>query len=354
MMQNNDVEIRSEDIVFLLGAGASYKAGIPISKEMVEKVELLLNENDDWKEFRDLYFYLKSSILYSKGIFGEFDNSSFNIENLLVIISNLKEKDKNPIYPFIGSWDLRLIDLAGKDFTSLKEFDHKIREELINWVSPPQYTKANYYNGFLSLKNEITQILKVFTLNYDLCFEKVLGESIVETGFGDGSEWHYSNFDLESNPKDFYLYKLHGSINWYINEETKKLNKNENIQLRDPQLIFGTEHKLQSIDPYFYYSSELRKASLESKLILSIGYSFEDNYINGILSQAIKSRDSITLMSVQPLYDTKESELKAKFQGKLELENDSQIVIEDKYAEIFLEKNMTKNYLVQYIKNEMF
>lgn len=65
-------------------------------------------------------------------------------------------------------------------------------------------------------------------------------------------------------------------------------------------------------------------------------------------------RVNITLMSVQPLCDTTESELKAKFQGELELENDSQIVIENNYAEIFLEKNMTKNYLGQYIINEMF
>ena len=46
-MKNNDVEIRGENIVFLLGAGASHKAGIPMSEEMVGKVELLINENDD-------------------------------------------------------------------------------------------------------------------------------------------------------------------------------------------------------------------------------------------------------------------------------------------------------------------
>lgn len=352
-MNNNEIEIRGEDIAFLLGAGVSYKAGIPISKEMVEKVESLIR-NDSWKKYRDLYFYLKSSILYSKGIFGEFDNSSFNIENLLVIISNLKEKDKNPIYPFIGSWDLRLIDLAGKDFSSLKEFDNKIREELISWVSPRQYTKAIYYNGFLSLKNEIMQTLKIFTLNYDLCFEKVIGENLVETGFGDGSEWHYSHFNLESNNKDFYLYKLHGSINWYINEDTGKLNKNENIETRAPQLIFGIEHKLQSIDPYFYYSSELRKATLDCKLILSMGYSFEDSYINGILSQALKSKDNVLLLSVQPLKGIKESELKIKIQNKLELANDTQILIEDDFAELFLQNKMNKNYLSNYIKNEVF
>lgn len=351
----NNLEIRSEDIVFLLGAGASRKAGIPISTEMVNKVEFLIKSDSGWTKVRDLYFYLKSSILYSKGIFGNFDYNNFNIENILVIISNLKEKDKNLIYPFIGSWDLRLIDMAGDDFINLKTLNKKIRDELISWVTPKQYKGAIYYNGFNSLKNEINQTIKVFSLNYDLCFEKTIGEREVETGFGEGYEWHYSNFDIESNPKDFYLYKLHGSVNWYINKETKKLNKNENIETTDPHLIFGIEHKLLSIDPFFFYSSELRKASLDSKLIISIGFSYEDSYINGILAQALNSNDNIQLISVQPVENEEEkNDLTEKIKNKLELEAKDQIHIENYRAEDFLTNHMTKNYLGKYIKDEIF
>jgi len=350
-MDELNIEIRSEDLVFLLGAGASKKAGIPISSGMVEKVEALLKSDPEWKSFQDLYFYLKSSILYSKGIFGVFDFKSFNIENLLVIISNLKEKDKNLIYPFIGSWDLRLIDLAGEDFRRLKDFEKKIRTELLSWVVPKQYKDAAYYNGFINLKNEINQSLKVFSLNYDLCFEKVVGENNVETGFGDGHEWHYSNFDLESNPKDFYLFKLHGSVNWYLNDQSKKLEKNENIE-KEPQLIFGIEHKLQSIDPYFFYSSELRKATLDSKLIITIGYSFEDAYLNGILAQSLKSNPSLSVIVIQPVED--EPFFKSKIKSRFDLDNDNQIVIINELAEVFLKSKMNKVFLSQYIKGEIF
>ncbi len=350
-MAENDLEIRSEDIIFLLGAGASEKAGIPISSGMVKKVETLIENDSDWITFRDLYNYLKSSILYSKGIFGEFDNAYFNIENLLIIISNLKEKDENPIYPFIGSWDLRLIDLAGKDFKSLKEFEKIIRSELLAWVVPRQYKNASYYKGFNKLKNEINQTLKVFSLNYDLCFEKVIGEDNVETGFGNGDEWHYSNFDLESNTKDFYLYKLHGSINWYIDEQSNKLKKSEKIE-KDPQLIFGIEHKLQSKDPYFFYSSELRKASLDSKIIITIGYGFEDAYLNGILAQALSSNSLLSLISVQPTQEIKE--FKTKIKNRLAIDTENQIIVEANLAEKFLQKNMKKSYFSDYIKNDIF
>ena len=53
------MEIKENNIVFLLGAGCSKEADIPISNEMVNKVENLLNENSDWKPYKDLYYYLR-------------------------------------------------------------------------------------------------------------------------------------------------------------------------------------------------------------------------------------------------------------------------------------------------------
>lgn len=45
------------------------------------------------------FYYLKSSILYSKGIFGEF-NHPFNIEDLLIVLEALVQRDKNIMYPY--------------------------------------------------------------------------------------------------------------------------------------------------------------------------------------------------------------------------------------------------------------
>lgn len=351
MTINEEYEIRSTDLVFILGAGSSAEAGIPVSSKMISNVEKnLSNEKSEWTNFLSLYNYLKSSILYSRGIFGDFDKSNFNIEQLLIIISILKHKDRNPIYPFIGTWDLRLIDLAGKDFSNLLEFEKLIRKELITWVSPRQYEPANYFSGFESLKNEINQTLKVFTLNYDLCFEKVIGEDNIETGFGDGNEWHYSNFNEESNPKDFFLYKLHGSINWYLDSDTNRLCKNENIETEKPQLIFGQEHKLQSTDPYFFYSSELRKSTLDCKIITCIGYSFEDTYINGILAQSLISNKDIVLLNVNDDGNFTPDNLAVK----LNLEQNNQIKIVKNKAREFMGSKMNKAFFVEQMNQAVF
>ena len=66
------MNFRQNDIIFLLGAGASVEAGVPTSFRMMEEVELLLQKDDEWKEYKKLYDFVKSSIYYGDGINGQF------------------------------------------------------------------------------------------------------------------------------------------------------------------------------------------------------------------------------------------------------------------------------------------
>jgi hypothetical protein len=343
------MEIKGENLLFLLGAGASADAGIPISNQMVSKIEGLLNSDPAWTPYQDLYFYLKSSINYSDGIFGNF-NEGFNVERLLIVISEIEKRDKNIMYPFIGTWNIRLVDLAGSNFEKVSNFKKLIRGQLIEWVGLRNYDSASYYQSFSSLASEIGSLMKVFTLNYDLCFETIVGkEKDIELGFTKGtSEWHYSNFDDEQG-KSYNLYKLHGSIDWYI--ANNKLYKSERPE-NNPELIFGILHKMTSVDPYFYYSARFREACLnDTKLIVSIGYSFADDYINAILSQAINARSELRLLNISPLFcdeADKESRKASESEfiiNKLNLQNEKQFVFEDLSARAFMTEKMNKNYL---------
>ena len=65
-----------------------------------------------------------------------------------------------------------------------------------------------------------------------------------------------------------------------------------------PDLIFGADYKMQYIDPYLFYAYELRRYSLEAKIILTIGYSFRDEHINGIITQALQHDKSRVLVAV--------------------------------------------------------
>ncbi len=342
------MELNSDHIVFLLGAGASLEAGIPISSDMVNKIEDKIEKDEEWKVYRDLYFYLKSSIKYSDGILGKF-SESFNVERLLIVISEIEKREGNIMYPFIGSWNIRLLDLAGNNFENISTFQKLIRGQLNNWVRIKNYENANYYDAFNGLQSDIGGLLKIFTLNYDLCFERIVGkEKQIELGFNKGTrDWHYSNFE-ETKDKHFFLYKLHGSIDWYQKNTNDGKFYISDDPVEQPELIFGIQHKMTSIDPYFYYSSELRKVCFnDAKLLVVIGYSFADDYVNGILSQALKTKDYLKILSIAPVDSVPAS--KNFIQGKLNLATSDQIIIENISAKRFLTEVMGKEYFAKNI-----
>lgn len=336
------MEIKGEHLLFLLGAGASVNAGIPISNHMVTNIEYLIVKHDDWKPYKDLYFYLKSSINYSDGILGKF-NEPFNVERLLIVITEIEKRESNIMYPFIGTWNIRLLDLAGNNFDSIKKLHKLIRKQLNEWVGLRSYDEANYFQSFSSLSADIGNLMKVFTLNYDMCFENIVGkDKVIELGFTkETNEWHQSNFE-NIEGKHYNLYKLHGSIDWYLSEE--KLYKSQKIE-SEPELIFGIQHKMTSVDPYFYYSSVLRNSCFyEAKIIVVIGYSYADDYVNLILSQALISRSELRIMNVAPLFGKDLDKEENFIIQRLNLKSKNQLIYIDSTAKDFMVNTMNKDF----------
>ena len=341
------MEIKGEQLLFLFGAGASVDAGIPISNQMVSDIEDLIINHNDWKSYKDLYYYLKSSINYSDGILGKF-NEPFNVERLLIVISEIEKRESNIMYPFIGTWNIRLLDLAGNNFENIKKFHKLIRKQLNEWVGLRTYDAANYYQSFVSLSAEIGNLMKVFTLNYDLCFENVVGkDKNIELGFTkETNEWHQSNFE-NTEGKKYNLYKLHGSVDWYLSKD--KLYKSQKIE-SSPELIFGIQHKMTSVDPYFYYSSILRNSCIdEAKIIVVIGYSYADDYVNIILSQALNLSKELRIINVAPLLGKDEISEKDYIYKKLNLKYEKQLIYIDSSAKEFMMNTMNRDFFAKHI-----
>jgi hypothetical protein len=361
------MEIKENNIIFLLGAGCSKEADIPISNEMVSRIEKKLLEETDWKSYKDLYNYLRSSIDYSEGIFGNFGNA-FNIEKLLIVMGVIEQRDKNIIYPFIGSWNIRLPEVAGKNFERITELKTLINKELYKWVTPKDLiSKASYYEGFVKVATGVGKTIRVFSLNYDQCFEKVIGEDNVEQGFDPKTyEWQQVNFE-EDRGKLFKLYKLHGSINWYTDNHTGKLMHSNHPIDNNPQLIFGIDTKLRSNDPFFYYTSEFRRLLLspDCKLIVTIGYSYADQYINNLIAQAIINNPLRQVLHITYLddkdsnFDKNQAELKNDItQSKLELkyaynqQGANQFILHIESAKDFLTKTISTEFFIPYLKDD--
>lgn len=337
------MSVGEKSVIFLLGAGCSCDANVPASKEMIQKLECLL-EKTYADDLYPLYKYVMYTMQYGKNLAGKI--TDFNIESLLVTLHTLNDYKSAILYPFVMGYSQDLIEYAGESFKNIGRLIDVIEKELPRWVTLGSYTKASYYKGFERFQSELTYAIRLFSLNYDLCLEKNV--TCVETGFLGDEPWDGNRFNKTDNEEEtpIYLYKLHGSIDWERTNDQLKKSEQSGIK---PDIIFGTDVKLQAIDPYLFYLYEFRKYAQSSEIIVIIGYSFNDSHINDLIRQAMETDKNKKIISVSPIQDIME-ELK-RILNRLKLENNAtnqrRIIIENSKAKDFLENKLTLDYISQ-------
>lgn len=336
------MSVGDKSVIFLIGAGCSYDAGIPMSNTMIKEIEEKLADNLEWGDYRDLYDYVKHTIAY-----GNMRNrvpQDFNIESLLVALHALAEHRKSILYPFISGYSNDLIEYAGRDFRKIGELIDKIEAELPKWVTMPDYRSAEYYKGFSHFQQESNYTVRIFSLNYDLCVEKQIIEGL-ECGFEESSPWDGSRFTHASDEEPdapVYLYKLHGSIDWERRRNNTLIRSQQ--QRIKPEIVFGTNVKMQAVDPYLFYLYEFRRYALAAQVIVIIGYSFNDAHINDLLKQSLEADGSRRLLIVNPAYkDVRDVEEKLAL-SKPE-ETAAQVTVLQKGARDFLTSDLTVDYI---------
>lgn len=350
--------LREDSLLFLLGAGASVDAGIKHARAMTLDIEQKIRTDPDFDDFYDLYNYLKSSIIYQRGLEGAFDEQTATIEELLDVLSEINQKHQNKLYPFIGGWNIHLLKVAGEEFEKVASLDKQIRAQLFQWINISNYDQSKYFRRFSDFVSDIGSAVRVFTLNYDICVEKALAGTplTIELGFNGDREWEASKFDANENADvGLYLYKLHGSIDWIRDVGNGHILTLCDNPQPNPELIFGTAAKLSSIDPYLFYVHELRKYSLSEALrfIVVIGYSFSDEYINGLIEQAVTRSDYLKVLVISPISEDKEGTVDTKIAQRCRHVSDrlsipeSRIIVEDMTAKDFFEQNMELSYFAE-------
>lgn len=361
-MSGSNVTFKKDEVLVLLGAGASVDAGIPHSAEMVSQIEAALEQ--DWKDYKELYNYVRSAIFYADGIRGTYAKDvAYNIERLVMSLDELARREEHPLYPFVGAWNPRLLQVAGSNFERVSPFRNKILEKLRHeWIEIQDYNKASYFRGLINFQKELNYPLRVFTLNYDLCVEKTYQaeyREFPERGFDKESRFwtHELLEDGDPGDKNFYLYKLHGSIDWVRDDDSGKLTFSDStskIKIDDGQIIFGLTYKLQYVDPFLFLVYQLRRLSLEAKLILVVGYGFADEHINGILRQALRGSPDKRMIAVTwsgsvKSEQEKERESEAFIKKQLELTDaDGKVVVRIATAKKFLGDDLSLTAVSKY------
>lgn len=348
---------RANEVIILLGAGASVEADIPDSSKMVENIEKLVSNNEKWKEFKSLYHYIRSSIYYADGLRGKFGNDVlFNIERLVNVLDELQKKERHTLYPFVGAWNPTLQNVAGAQFEKIEMFQDKIMDILRRqWIALSEKEHADYYKGLLRFQNEYQFPLRVFSLNYDLCVEQVCGSDKVQRGFTIGERvWDWRAFDETSDDRvPILLYKLHGSADWQFTKEHKVRYNDSPLSIEDKDIaiIFGTDYKFQYIDPFLFLAYELRRWTLDdARVIVCIGYGFNDEHINGILQQSLRQKQERRLLAIVGPRDTSDTAI-SRISNQLNVQND-QVVVVACGAKEFLNNILSKEFVLNIVPLE--
>ena len=157
--------------------------------------------------------------------------------------------------------------------------------------------------------------LKLFTTNYDLCFEAAAYRIhlVVVDGFShanpqefDGSYFGYDFVRREQDrespdyiPNVFHLYKLHGSVDWELHDRLIR----RSAEPEKPLIIYPRHSKFElSYDqPFLEMMSRLQLGLRQPNTgLLVVGFGFNDFHIAQPILSAVRSNVGLRCLIVDP------------------------------------------------------
>lgn len=297
--------MQMQNIVVLSGSGTSLgDAGGPSMSD------LWVNCTKESGRYSD-----SANKIFSEVKYDVTDDKKVNIEELLSLCEaflQINEDDKI-VSDFIEHCKSKILDSCNFDTTEKSLDGHTT------------------FIHRLSRRRVRDSRLKVFTTNYDTCFENAAGQQgvVVIDGFSFTKPRLYdprffdfdiirrnSSADNTSNYLEgvFQLYKLHGSVNWE-RDETGVIEEKE-ATAKGACMIFPARGKYQQsyIQPHLElmarYLSSLREPNT---CILVCGFGFNDEHLSEPLISAIKTNSYLKVIivddSAQKNIDEKESDV---------------------------------------------
>ena len=312
---SNFINKKFDNIVFLAGAGASVvtddKGGIDSNfgktvKMIADDVFVKLNEEQNLFSLQELanltYFNRKENLVQIKdGKEVLIDN--FNLEDFL---SNLLHFE-----PYVIDEKDEYIATKNKILTLIKSnTDYSYQSSIL---------KHGAILKILTKRIEAPNKLSIVTTNYDTLFEgaAAAGNYTIFDGFNflaepqfdsDMFDWNLvreiSNIktkELEYSRRVFNLIKIHGSLTWERNSNGKimRRRKQDISDIENTVMIFPSSDKYaQSYqEPYFELFSKFQELlKRPNTLLITTGFSFADNHISKMITQAVKNNKGFSLL----------------------------------------------------------
>lgn len=252
---------------------------------------------------------------------------------------DLNKPDNQNVEAFLSqieTWLLLEVGQSGKVREFLKRSKSVILHKCSGFVEGAELAAHQTFLHRLSRRRTRDQRLKVFTTNYDLCFERAAAKlgCVPVDGFSFSFPRHYNprfyDYDIVRRPSSgegqgsylegvFQLYKLHGSVNWERQRDGAIVERSD----PDPEracLIYPARDKYQNsyAMPYLESISRYLAAVRQpNTCVVVIGFGFNDDHLSQPLLTAVQSNPHLRVIIVDPGIRAKaESQSKALPHGK--------------------------------------
>lgn len=282
---------------FVIGAGCSKCAGLPLMEELTQKVLATiptegaahailsgLRKHFDGSEGCTIEDYM-SELVDHIAIAERRKQRSATAANASIDATNYSPDDLADGLIEIKNAIASVIARSEPAIAFHRRFVHAIHHALQSGKAGPP-TRVDYY-----------------TLNYDTLFEDALSlERIpVADGFNGGATGWWDAHAYEDASAQARVLKLHGSIDWCLCERDvlpRRIRQGLNVAgTREPVLIWpaSTKYREAQRDPFAQIIEAMREGlrpTSDSQVVLTIcGYSFGDAHVNDELDRALRESD---------------------------------------------------------------
>jgi hypothetical protein len=278
-------------LAFLLGAGCSKIAGLPLMPDLTETILGHSDIGDDTKKLLD-----KVRELFSGADSATIEDYMSEIVDLLSIAERRTRRGATQSKVSVGDQERDATELQ----TALEEIkgavSSAIGDEVVNIAAHQQFVRA--IHGSLQA-GKAGRGVDYFVLNYDTLIEDALGlERVVYCdGFTGGATGWWEPSVFRPDGKTARVFKIHGSIDWcLLKDDSLPRRIRSGIKTesdRNHVLIYPAATKFQETqrDPFAQMLHYMRQSLCPGEgkeMVLAIcGYSFGDSHIDLEIENAL-------------------------------------------------------------------
>ena len=293
-------------------------------QEMVTEFEQKLIHNDP--ELFDLYSDIKNKLIE------EYGDSKTDIETMLSVISgiviNPKPTALGPFVFYYISTNYSEVKLPSDKVENAKKLQKQIEDYIksVCKVNTQDDVSKIYKKSYVPLFEHMNgrkkgydgvvlkDDWKAYTTNYDNIFEDFWSnlqrphDHFEQTG---DSAKH--SFTAKQLGNDHTFSKLHGSLDWTKEVDTRKLIKKTttgfNLSPTSGQImLFPIQQKDLYLQPWFTLLQDLKMGLSTKEKWYAVGYAFNDEFIRNMFEESLE-RSDVKLVIINP----EAEEIKEKF-----------------------------------------